>query len=316
MDFRRIQHFVHTAELGSISKASDRLNIVQPALSQSLRRLEEELGVALLLRSRRGTQLTEAGAIFLQHAYGILNQYNKAKESVAGIGQAPAGHVSMALTASALNVLALPLTECLTRLYPDITISLEEGLAADIQRGLDAGSYDLVISYMVEPGPSMVSEPLIEEELFLAGAIGSDLPDRELTLQDLGDLPLIIPQDHHGVRMAIHEAASSIGVSIRPHQVRAALHPTLQLVEHGLGYSLIPWSAIFDRVEQKRIVGREIASSTLSQSVSMVHPAHKPLTPATIAVMNLVRQSAVMAHKTGKWRGRLAASISREDRPT
>lgn len=313
MDFRRIQHFVHTAELGSISRASERLNIVQPALSQSLRRLEEELGVELFLRSRRGTQLTEAGAIFLQHAYGILNQYNKAKESVSGIGQMPAGHVSMALTASALNVLARPLTELLTTQFPDITISLEEGLAADIQRGLDAGSYDLVVTYMIEPGPSLVSEPLIEEELFLAGAVGNDLPDRDLTLKDLADLPMIIPQDHHGVRTAIHDAASRIGVSIRPHQVRAALHPTLRLVEHGLGYSLIPWSAIFDRVEQNRIIGRRVSSPTLSQSVSMVHPAHKPLTPAIIAMMEAVRQSVILAHRMGNWRGKLALTTDSGD---
>lgn len=305
MDFRRIQHFIHTAELGSVSKASKRLNIVQPALSQSLKRLEEDLGVALFTRSRRGMELTDAGTTFLEHAYGILNQYNKAKESISAIGKVASGQVSIALTSSTLNVMAVPLCQAIQEHYPDISLSLEEGLAANIQLGLNAGWYDLVISHLAEPGQAAKSEPLIEEELFLAGPQGADLPEGVVDFRALENIPLIIPQDHHGVRQEIHQAASKVGISLPQHQVSAALHPTLQMIESHMGYSLVPWSAIYDRVETGKICGRRIANPTLHQKVSMVHPAHKPLTPATIAVMDLVRKTVKNVYQNGKWRGRL-----------
>lgn len=301
MDFKRLQHFIHTAELGNITKACERLNIVQPALSQSIKRLEEELGTTLFIRSRQGVELTEAGTTFLNHAYGILNQYNKAKESVATIGKAPSGHVSLALTSSALNAMTLPFYEMLAETHPDISISLEEGLAANIQLGLNAGWYDLVISHLVESGERVKSELLTEEALLLVAPANDDLPEGAIEFEQLKDIPLIIPQDHHGVWHDIHQAANEAGISLPKHQVRAAMYPTLKIVESGMGYSLMPWSAIFDRVEAGVVSCHRLINPTLSQKVYLSHPTHKPLTPATIAVMEIVRKTVKLLHEQGKW---------------
>ena len=145
MDFRRIQHFVHVAELGSLSKAAERLNIVQPALSQSVKRLEGELGANLFTRSRKGMELTDSGNTFLKHAYGILNQYNRAKESLSTQGGEPRGLVSIAVTGSSLEVLSVPLAKSLMQKFPKIRLNIESGLAANIQQGFEAGDYDCLL---------------------------------------------------------------------------------------------------------------------------------------------------------------------------
>lgn len=305
MDFRRIRHFVHTAELGSLSRAAERLHIVQPALSQSIKRLEEELDVLLFTRSRRGMELTEAGHMFLKSAYGILNQYNRAKENISAIGTHPKGLVSVAMTASALHVLSVPVCEQIREECPGIEINLEEGLAANIQQGFEAGWYDLVISNMTGAGDSIQIEDLIEEDLFLASPYKKSTSKADIPFEKLSGLDLILPQDQHGVGASIQETADRLGVDITAAQITGAMHPTLQLVEAGFGHSLLPWSSIYDRVEQKRLSARRVVKPGICHKVSVIYPTHRPLTQATIAVMNVLRHAVMRVHAEGRWPGKL-----------
>lgn len=305
MDFRRIRHFVNIAELGNLSKAAERLHIVQPALSQSIKRLEEELGVSLFNRSRKGMELTEAGQLFLKSAYGILNQFNRAKENISAIGENPKGLVSVAMTAGALHVLTVPVARKLREQYPDIELNIEEGLAANIQQGFESGGYDLVISYMAKLDDSVHIENLIEEELYLTSpykksAVQSDIPFRQLH-----QYPLILPQDQHEVGGSIATTANELKVELNSTQVKGALHPTLQLVEAGFGHSLLPWSAIYDRVEQKKLSARKVKTPRVRHTMRMIYPSRRPLTQATMAVMTILRQSIKEVHIDGKWPGRL-----------
>jgi LysR family transcriptional regulator, nitrogen assimilation regulatory protein len=305
MEFRRIRHFVHIAELGSLSKAAERLHVVQPALSQSIKHLEEELGAKLFRRSRRGMELTEAGRMFLDSAYGILNQCNRAKENISAIGNNPKGLVSVAMTASAMHVLSLPICSALQRRYAGITLNIEEGLAANIQQSLEAGWYDLMVSYMAKTEDSFHVEELIEEDLYLASAYHDRADTSDLDFRDLRSFLLVLPQGQHGVGGSINATAAECGITLNIAQVSAALHPTLQLVEAGHGHSLMPWSAIYDRVEQKKIVARKVVRPTLCHTVRMIYPSHRPLTQATIAVMEILRISVRAMHAERKWPGRL-----------
>ena len=308
MDFRKIQHFVHVAELGSLSRAAERLNIVQPALSQSIKRLEEELDTLLFTRSRRGMELTETGHIFLKHAYGILNQYNRAKESLLTTAESPRGVVSVAMTASASEVLTVPLSKKLIQSFPDINLNIESGLAGNIQQGFEAGKYDLVLSHLVQPSASIRIEPLIQEDLFLTLPFDEDNLGEDIQFKELDNMQLTIPQEHHGVAPEIARYAKEKNMKILSAQVAGALHPTLQLIEAGLGNSVLPWSAINERVAQNRLSARKVINPSLHHTVNMAYPAHRPLTPAAIAVMGLIRETAQLVHSKGKWSGVLLVS--------
>ena len=86
-------------------------------------------------------------------------------------------------------------------------------------------------------------------------------------------------------------------------QVAGTMQATLQLIEAGMGHSFLPWSAIHERVEQNRISARRVINPSLHHTVSMVYPTHRPLTPATIAVMDLIRLAAKEVYNKGNWAG-------------
>ena len=100
MDIRQLRTFVHVAELGSFSKAADRLHIAQPALSRQIRLLESELKAALFIRHGRGVRLTDAGTLFLDRASGILRQIEQARADVAAEAGDVSGEVSIGVPPS------------------------------------------------------------------------------------------------------------------------------------------------------------------------------------------------------------------------
>jgi len=71
----------------------------------------------------------------------------------------------------------------------------------------------------------------------------------------------------------------------------------------------LPWSAIHERVEQNRLSARKVISPSLHHTVSMVYPTHRPLTPATIAIMELIRLAARDVYIQGKWAGTLLVPV-------
>src|SRR5580704_11092558 len=84
----QIEYFVAVAEQGNVGRAAGRLRVAQPAVSRQIRRLEDELGTVLFVRTPRGMKLSMAGEVFLQHARGILGRIRAARDAVRGGGNA------------------------------------------------------------------------------------------------------------------------------------------------------------------------------------------------------------------------------------
>src|SRR3546814_11503577 len=97
MDFKRLANFARVAELGSVSRAADRIRIAQPALSRQMRLLEDEIGVPLFVRHRRGITLTEAGEELRTRLVGPLHQIEQVFEDVRALSQSAGGNFAFGM---------------------------------------------------------------------------------------------------------------------------------------------------------------------------------------------------------------------------
>src|SRR5215203_1405774 len=109
MDFGQLKTLIHVAELGSISKAADRLNIAQPALSRQIQLLEKELGVPLFERHGRGMVITETGRDVLEHAARIMTEIEAIRSSVSGTMSSYRGVVTVGTTPTVASIVTVPL---------------------------------------------------------------------------------------------------------------------------------------------------------------------------------------------------------------
>src|SRR6185369_8264563 len=97
MDIRELRYFTHVARVGSFNKAAAQLNVAQPALSRQLKKLEDELGVQLLIRNGRGVELTEAGSVLLAQAESLILQIEETAQLVSGQKEKFKGQIILGL---------------------------------------------------------------------------------------------------------------------------------------------------------------------------------------------------------------------------
>jgi LysR family transcriptional regulator, nitrogen assimilation regulatory protein len=122
MDLRQLTTFTQVADLGSLSKAAERLRIAQPALSRQIRLLEEELKVALFTRHGRGMELTSAGEMLRARASSILRQVEETRADLMQEAGAVRGRVVFGMPPTVGDVLATRLIERFLGLYPEVTL--------------------------------------------------------------------------------------------------------------------------------------------------------------------------------------------------
>ena len=306
MELRQIHYFIAVAETTSLTKAVGRLHVAQPALSQNIKSLEEELGTRLFDRSRQGMALTDSGVIFLEHARGIILQVNRAKESIRNFDDNPSGTVSIATPASVANVLSVPLFQVLKKNYPAIELNLDEGLTGNIRQAFDMGLFDIILELNSGGSDTLSVEPLIREDLyFISQYSEGERNTAEIDFLDLANYPIIMSQVQHSMGRTIMKYAQEQHLDLNIISSNTALHPAIKLIEAGIGYGISPWSAIHEKHEQKLIDARKIINPCMHRTVSMVSPSNRPRTIATLKVMELIRQIVKLVHSEDKWRGEL-----------
>ena len=126
MDFKRLRSFQEVAAAGSLSHASDRLRLAQPALSRHISLLEQEIGVPLFTRHGRGMQLTEAGAALLARIEGPLRQLERAAAEVRTLSGVVSGHVAVGMMPTAATALGGDLVQQMAERIPDVALRIVE----------------------------------------------------------------------------------------------------------------------------------------------------------------------------------------------
>ncbi len=145
IESRRLRQFLAVYELGSIGQAADKLLLTQPALSKSLRSLEDELGVRLFDRTPVGVVPTVFGDTLAMHAKGIEAQLRQAEAAIGALRGKAKGHVVVGIGPSVAPNLMPLATLSLQRLHPAIELSVVEGLVDDLLPQLRRGQIDVAV---------------------------------------------------------------------------------------------------------------------------------------------------------------------------
>jgi DNA-binding transcriptional LysR family regulator len=154
MELRQLRSFVAVAEELHFRRAADRLHLAQPSVSQQIRTLEAELGVALFERNRRGAALTPAGEALLSEARELLARAERAAAIARATGSGERGRLRMSLTRSLTGGVAGAIVDAYRARYPEVELSLSLGTTMLHVEQLRAGEIDVgfVRPPLEEPG--------------------------------------------------------------------------------------------------------------------------------------------------------------------
>lgn len=193
MELRHLRCFVVLAEELHFTRAAERLHIEQPPLSRAIKELEDELGVVLFDRDRRGTRLTAAGAAFLQDTRRLFTILDQARENAKAVAAGLRGSLRIAVSDGAIDPrLSAFLARCRVE-EPEIEIRMSEVPLSEQLRGLRSGDFMIGFAHTNEVGEDIVAEPIWQERLVIAvPARHALLAYKEVPLHELGGHPLVL----------------------------------------------------------------------------------------------------------------------------
>jgi LysR family nitrogen assimilation transcriptional regulator len=306
MDIRQLRCFLATVEEGSLSAAALRLQLAQPSLSQQVAKLEEELGVQLLVRTPRGVTPTDSGQALANHARAILEALSLAEQDVRHFSGEPQGVVSVGLPSSLSMVLSVPLAETVRHDYPKISLRLVEAMSGDIRSWLGENAIDLGFLYDVQQLRDLASRPLFEEQLFLVAAPDnwSASTDQAVSLSEAAKLPLVLPSRRHGLREMIERHARSKNVSLNVVLEIDALTQIKALVARASAYTILAHAAVIDEVERGNLILVPVVDPEMIRIVSLVRNPNRVVTRASLEVEKLVTMLIRELMQRRRWRAK------------
>lgn len=218
MELRQVRYFVEAARLGHFTRAAGRLRVAQPSLSQQIRGLEEDLGVALFDRSGRKVALTAAGEAFLVRAERMLAEAESAKAEAREFSGLFRGRVVIGALQSLVAVRLPAVLATFNGLHPGIEVALREETTTRMLGMLAERELELAFGHTtgLRVPPRIAAEPLFDEDLVLVLSAGHRLAGRrEVSLGELRDEPFVCYKEGSGIRAALLEACRSEGFEPR-----------------------------------------------------------------------------------------------------
>jgi LysR family nitrogen assimilation transcriptional regulator len=291
VELRQLRHFLCVAETGSFSKAAVRLSVTQPVLSREVRMLEEEFGEQLFYRNGRGVVLSTAGELLAGHARSMVEISDRLKADMAARRDAPSGKVVIAMPPSIGWVLTVPLVQRCLAAYPGISLHAVEGFSGHVLEWLATGRIDIGIVYNAPKHPTLLMEPLLEEELILLGPPDdpAGLGEGPVKAERLASVPLIMPARPHGLRVQVDQEMNQAGVTLRIEHEMDAMSSTLSLVEAGVGYTILCYAATQPRISANRLRWWPLIDPPLVRHLMLATAVQRPMTTAAKLVIRLVR---------------------------
>src|SRR5574343_1570753 len=264
MEFRQIQYFVALYEERSVTRAARRLNIVQPALSMQIARLEAELGRALFERNPRGVEPTPLGRQMYRLYLPLLREFASARERLMDGGGEMQGHVSVGMIASiALGVLPEVLAEFGAR-HPSVSVSIADGYSEPLADRVTAGQLDAALINRPRRPLALCMEPLVGQDVMLLSSPrhhpGLTAP---VALASLADLRLALPTRHHGLRGILDSFARAEDVDLAPQVEVDSIGALVRLVEASPVVTLLPPMLVREPLAQGRLQAAPVHSPRL-----------------------------------------------------
>jgi DNA-binding transcriptional LysR family regulator len=273
MELRHLRYFAAVAEELHFGRAAERLMVAQPALSQQIKQLEEELGVRLLERNRRRVALTEAGSTFLKDAKDILARSEAAIQAVQSIHRDQIGSLVVGFNSGALADL-LPVTvRAFRRRFSGVQVVLREMTTGEQSIALRERRINL--GFLCPP-VAPADERLVQIESLLREPLVLALPRRHplarrrrVALGVLINEEFVMCRDEVGYCVQVRDICRAAGFEPRIVQAADEGETAMALVEAGVGVSLMPawWRR---KLRRPGVIIRELEDAMATVEMAMV----------------------------------------------
>lgn len=307
-DLRRLRYFVSVAELGSVTRAAKELYIAQPALSQHIKQLEEELGGALFARTARGVQLTTLGAKLLVHTRTILNEIDVLLQDLKEAPPEPEGIVVIGMAPTIGSVLTGGILEAVTTTLPNVRVQIRETMSRDIPELIRTAAIDYALSYDIAAERGISSSPIFFEDSFLVGSWAKAKAlnlqrGRDIPFDALSAIPLFLSSPANAFRDKLEQTALYHRFTLRIAAEVDSLTIRRDLALKGIAFTILSATAIMAGSDDRDVYAARIVRPRIRRQICFVRPEGGTPSRAAQEVAQLIDQTLRKLLSNSAWAG-------------
>lgn len=295
LNLDQYQVFLEVARARSFSRAAAALYVTQPAVSQTVKALEERLGCKLFLRSARGVSLTEEGERLYQEVSGAILRIEEAEAHFAGLQTLSVGTLRIGASDTICKYVLLPFLNDFHAAYPGVSIKVTNRTSSETVRLLREGQVD--IGFVNIPTPtdeSMSCEPIlsVQDGFVCTPEFAAKLP-KKLTYQELSEQPLLMLERLSSTRRFWDRVFEQHGVTLKPQIELGSLDLLLEFACIGLGISAVTLPAAKEWIEQGKLTVLTLKDPPPARSIGVVTAKQLPPSPCARAFLAEIKKSFV-----------------------
>lgn len=292
MQLQDLNAFVMVADERSFSKAAKKLHRTQPAVSQAIKRLEDELGDRLFDRTSRNGSLTEAGHLLKEHALRLLRLAAEAEAAVRELQQVRRGRVVIGANEAGVHSV-LPVIRRFTELHPSAHVEIRRVASRQIGGELLERTLDFGVLTFLPPGRALQSVPLGSDELVLLVHPSHALASRkQVTIEEAGRQPVIAHNDPSPTRERVLRLYERRHATLNIQIALPSLDGIKRAVEMGLGVAVLPRRCAISEIAQGQLAAVKIPELAAPRSVRLVFRRAGEFSHAAEAFLDIARREA------------------------
>ena len=256
IDFELYRIFYVVANHCNITKASEELSISQPAISKSIKNLEEQLGGQLFVRTKRGVVLTEEGKEFYNYIKQAIEYINNAENKFTDLINLETGCIKIGISTTLTKEFLLPYLEEFHSLYPKIDIQIITNLTSDLMPKLRNGLIDIVILNLNDKNYGNDIDIIKCRKIndcFVVNNKYKDLTLKEVSIKELNNYPLILQAKGSNTREFLDNIARENGVVLKPNIELASYSLVVEFSKIGLGIGYVTKEYIKEAIKNKKL---------------------------------------------------------------
>jgi DNA-binding transcriptional LysR family regulator len=289
VDLRQISYFIALFEEGSVTRAAQRLHVVQPAVSMQISRLERDLGQKLFDRLPRSVVPTAAGRTLHRLVLPVMRNLSLAHEQMARLSDVVSGSVTIGIPTSLATSLLPAMLRRFTEAYPEIEVKVVDGYSSALIELVNDGQIHFAIINRPTDQLGLIMDPLVEGQMVLVSAAGAQGNAGPISVERLTAHKLVLPTRRHGVRVELDRIVSDRNIALDPRLELDVLDGIVELVAGSDWTSILPSIVVRRHLAAGRIRIRPIEPAMVWR-LAVIHHPRQPLGPASVAFIDYLRQ--------------------------
>lgn len=289
LDLYRV--FYTVARCGSLTKAAEELYISQPAVSQAIKQLENQLGTTLFNRTHRGMELSaQGGRLVYDNVEQALGLLNGVEDKLSEMKQEATGTLRIGASETIFQYCLSDKIVEYRKLYPQVRFELLSDVSPITIEQLKTNRCD--IGFLNLPVPEddeikITDTIMLLNDVFIAGRAFSELEGKQLSVWDLQNYPLVFLQEHTVARAAADNFFRSLGLNLRPAIEVDSWGFMKRLVVEGMGIGCIPREYALRKMSDGQLFELNVQPAMPPRSVGMALPKNAGMSFALRAFINL-----------------------------